>query len=72
MLLLVLYFLEALERQACHFIWMFGIYSDVICNGENAMISKIGDSNIFQNIERVNNDNKLYSKLSSGAKNLFH
>ena len=36
------------------------------------MISKIGDiQNFSKNIERVNNDNKLYSKLSSGAKNLF-
>lgn len=66
------YFLEALGLGKPVILFDVGIHSDVIRNGENAMISKIGDiQNFSKNIERVNNENKLYSKLSCGAKNLF-
>ena len=67
------YLLEALGLGKPVIVFDIGIHSEIIKNKINGMISKIGDINgFFDNIIQVNNDDRLWSKLSKNSKLTFY
>ncbi len=49
-----------------------GIHREIFINKKNGMIAKVGDLRGYcKKIEELNNNEKLYRKVSSGARDLF-
>lgn len=67
------YLVEALGLGKPVIVFDAGIHGEIIKNGENGMISQVGDlDNFYKNIQKVNDNDDLLRRLSQGAKVLFH
>lgn len=66
------YLVEALGLGKPAIVFDAGIHGEIIKNEENGMISRVGDlDDFYKNIQKVNDDDDLYRRLSQGAKSLF-
>ena len=66
------YLLEALGLGKPVVVFDAGIHGEIINNEENGMISRVGDlTDFYQNVQKINDDDDLYRKLSNGARALF-
>ena len=66
------YLVEALGLGKPVIVFDAGIHGEIIKNGENGMISRVGDlDNFYKNIQKVHDSDDLYKRLSQGATTLF-